>query len=263
MGTLLRVDPAGGCFTVAGRRRPSSAARSRADGHGARRRRRPPTTRSTRRRRRAPAATTAGADDDHGRVGRGLPDHRAATTSGSTTRSCRSPVARERRPGRSPAASSARRRGDARQRRHRDRAGERLVRRRSPASPAGSQNLKVTYRARTAPTRRHDAARPSRPTCRSRPSRSATGRSPGRPAARPRHRRGWVTLPAPPAQPQAVGSTEVSSTWTLPGSAATYIGTGTYEGQVRVLVHTQRWTARRPTPFSTWGNFMRLVYDAP
>jgi hypothetical protein len=74
---------------------------------------------------------------------------------------------------------------------------------------------------------------------------------------------GWVTLPAPPAQPQAVGSTDLSSTWALPGSADAYIGTGAYKGQVRVLVHTQRWTAPSPTTFSTWGNFMKIVYDAP
>jgi hypothetical protein len=74
---------------------------------------------------------------------------------------------------------------------------------------------------------------------------------------------GWVTLPAPPAQPQAVGSTDVSSTWTLPGLANAHIGTGANTGQVRVLVHTQRWTAPSPTPFSTWGNFMQIVYDAP
>jgi hypothetical protein len=60
-----------------------------------------------------------------------------------------------------------------------------------------------------------------------------------------------------------VGSTDVSSTWTLPGSAAAYLGTGSYAGQVRVLVHTERWTAPSPATFSTWGNFMRLVYDAP
>jgi hypothetical protein len=75
---------------------------------------------------------------------------------------------------------------------------------------------------------------------------------------------GWVTLPAPPSQPQGVGSTpEVTSTWALPGSASAYIGTGANKGQVRVLVHTQRWTATNPTPFSTWGNLMKLVYDAP
>jgi FtsP/CotA-like multicopper oxidase with cupredoxin domain len=74
---------------------------------------------------------------------------------------------------------------------------------------------------------------------------------------------GWVTLPAPPAQPQSVGSTDVSSTWTLPGAGAAYVGTGTYKGQVRILVHTQRWTAPSPTAFSTWGNLMKIVYDAP
>jgi hypothetical protein len=73
---------------------------------------------------------------------------------------------------------------------------------------------------------------------------------------------GWVPLPAPQSQP--VGSTpEVSTTWTLPGPAGHYIGTGANNGQVRILVHTQRWTATSPTPFSTWGNFMQLVYDAP
>ena len=41
---------------------------------------------------------------------------------------------------------------------------------------------------------------------------------------------GWTTLPAPPTQPQAVGSTDVSSTWTLPGPASAYIGTGSYAG---------------------------------
>jgi hypothetical protein len=59
----------------------------------------------------------------------------------------------------------------------------------------------------------------------------------------------------------AVGQ-EAVSTWTLP-SAANYIGTGANKGQVRVLVHTQRWTASNPTPFSTWSNLMKLVYDAP
>ncbi len=72
---------------------------------------------------------------------------------------------------------------------------------------------------------------------------------------------GWVNLPPPQAQP--VGSTDVSTTWTLLGAADAYIGTGSYRGQVRVLVHTQRWTAPSPTTFSTWGSFMKLVYDAP
>jgi hypothetical protein len=74
---------------------------------------------------------------------------------------------------------------------------------------------------------------------------------------------GWVTLPAPPSQPQAVGSTDVSSTWTPAGLPSQYIGTGTYNGQVKVLIHTQRWTAPSPTAFSTWGNLLALTYDAP
>jgi hypothetical protein len=75
---------------------------------------------------------------------------------------------------------------------------------------------------------------------------------------------GWVTLPAPPAQPQNVGSTDVSSSWTaLAATAAKYIGTGSYAGQVRVLVHTQRFTGPSPTAFSTWGNLLALTYDAP
>jgi hypothetical protein len=74
---------------------------------------------------------------------------------------------------------------------------------------------------------------------------------------------GWVTLPAPPSQPQDVGSADVSSTWAPTGLASQYIGTGTYNGQVKVLIHTQRWTAPSPTAFSTWGNLLALTYDAP
>ena len=74
---------------------------------------------------------------------------------------------------------------------------------------------------------------------------------------------GWVTLPAPPTQPRSVGSTDVSSTWNLAGSASHYIGTGTYNGQVRVLVHTQRYTPTAPAAFSTWGNLLAITYDAP
>jgi hypothetical protein len=128
--------------------------------------------------------------------------------------------------------------------------------------PAGSQNLKVTYKGK-------NCANTSGPTCAALttnvpqqtvkicnwtvggPAGCATATSAG-----------WVTLPAP--QGQAVGSDpEVSTTWSLPGSASQYVGTGSYNGQVRVLVHTQRWTAPSPTPFSTWGNLMALTYDAP
>jgi FtsP/CotA-like multicopper oxidase with cupredoxin domain len=129
--------------------------------------------------------------------------------------------------------------------------------------PAGAQNLKVTYQGR-------NCATTTAPTCTALTTNlpqqtvkicdwtvaGATGCSTATSA-------GWVNLPAPPTQPQAVGSTEVSSTWTLPGSPAAYIGTGANRGQVRVLVHTQRWTPTAPAAFSTWGNLMALGYDAP
>jgi hypothetical protein len=69
---------------------------------------------------------------------------------------------------------------------------------------------------------------------------------------------GWVAL----GPPQGAGSADVGTTWTLPTSA-NYIGTGANAGQVRVLVHTQRWTAPAPAAFSTWGNLMKIGYDAP
>jgi len=130
--------------------------------------------------------------------------------------------------------------------------------------PAGSQNLKVTYKGK-------NCAGTSGTTCA-----ALTTNTPqqtvkvcnwtvaGAAGCATATSAGWVTLPPPPAQPQSVGSTpEVSSTWTLPGPAASYVGTGTYAGQVRVLVHTQRWTPTAPAPFSTWGNLMKIGYDAP
>jgi hypothetical protein len=56
---------------------------------------------------------------------------------------------------------------------------------------------------------------------------------------------------------------DLTSTWTLPGSAANYIGTGANAGKVRVLVHTQRWTTSNPTTFATWADLFKIVYDAP
>jgi hypothetical protein len=69
------------------------------------------------------------------------------------------------------------------------------------------------------------------------------------------------SAPAAHASAAAVGQESVSN-WSLP-SGGHYIGTGANKGQVRVLVHTQRWTAPNPTAFSSWGNLMKLVYDAP
>jgi hypothetical protein len=136
--------------------------------------------------------------------------------------------------------------------------------------PTGSQNLKVTYQGK-------NCGDTTSATCTALTTNlpqqtvkicdwtiaGATGCSTATSA-------GWVTLPAGgtgPAQPQSVGSVEPApSTWTLPTSATSpshYIGTGANKGQVRVLVHNQRWTAPNPTAFSTWGNFMQIVYDAP
>jgi FtsP/CotA-like multicopper oxidase with cupredoxin domain len=77
---------------------------------------------------------------------------------------------------------------------------------------------------------------------------------------------GWVTLPAPPTNPAAIGSADVTSTWTLPGPTAAYLGTGSYSGQVRVLVYLTRYTGSTATPalpVSSWGDLMKIVYDAP
>ena len=72
---------------------------------------------------------------------------------------------------------------------------------------------------------------------------------------------GWMLLTG--AQSQPVGSTDVTTTWTMPGPDVNYVGTGPNSGEVRVLVHTERWSPPSPNAFSTWGNLMRLVYDAP
>jgi multicopper oxidase len=129
--------------------------------------------------------------------------------------------------------------------------------------PAGARNLKVTYKGANCNTT-------TSATCTSFPSnipqqtvKICNWTVAGAAGCATATSSGWVTLPAPPAQPRTVGSSDVSSTWTLPGLASAYIGTGQNKGQVRILVHTQRWTPTSPTPFSTWGNFMKLVYDAP
>ena len=126
--------------------------------------------------------------------------------------------------------------------------------------PAGSANLKVTYKGK-------NCANTTGTTCT-----AFSGTAPqqtvkicdwtvsGAAGCSSATSNGWITLPAPPAQPQAVGSTDVSSTWTLPGSGSAYIGTGTHKGEVRVLVHTE---GTSPSTFSTWGNLMKIVYDAP
>ena len=129
--------------------------------------------------------------------------------------------------------------------------------------PAGAQNLKVTYKG-------ENCGSTVATTCTAIPSnlpqqtvKICNWTIAGAAGCATATSSGWVTLPAPPAQPQSVGSSDVTSTWTLPGPASAYIGTGANSGQVRVLVHTQRWTSPNPGTFSTWGNLMALVYDAP
>jgi FtsP/CotA-like multicopper oxidase with cupredoxin domain len=129
--------------------------------------------------------------------------------------------------------------------------------------PPGAENLKVTYKGAncattTAATCTAITANPPQQTVKicNWTIAGTTGCSSATSA-------GWVTLPSPPAQPQNAGSSDLSSTWSLPGPASAYVGTGSAAGQVRVLVHTQRYTSPAPAVFSTWGNLMALTYDAP
>jgi len=129
--------------------------------------------------------------------------------------------------------------------------------------PSGAQNLKVTYKGKncTGTTATCGALTTNLPQQTVKICNWTVGGAAG--CSTPTSL-GWTTLPGLPAQPQSVGSTpEVSSTWTVPGLASNYVGTGSYAGQVRILVHDQRWTGTAPALFSTWGNFMKIVYDAP
>jgi hypothetical protein len=128
---------------------------------------------------------------------------------------------------------------------------------------AGSQNLKITYVGKNCANASGSSCTAIAAPIPSQTLKICDWTISGAAGCATQTSNGWVTLPVPPSQPQSVGSTDVSSTWTLPGSGANYIGTGTYAGQVRVLVDTTRWTAPNPTPFSTWGNLMQLTYDAP
>jgi hypothetical protein len=129
--------------------------------------------------------------------------------------------------------------------------------------PAGSQNLKVLYEGKNCTGTTGTTCAPLTTNLPQQTVKVCNWTTGGAAGCSTATSAGWTTLPAPPAQPQAVGSTDVSSTWTLPGSADAYIGTGSYKGQVRVLVHTQRYTPTAPVAFSTWGDLMKIVYDAP
>jgi hypothetical protein len=129
--------------------------------------------------------------------------------------------------------------------------------------PAGSENLKVQYKGRNCATTTATSCTALTSNLPQQTVKICNWTIAGVTGCSTPSSSGWVTVPAPPAQPQNVGSTELNSTWTLPGSASAYIGTGANKGQVRVLVHTDRYTAPAPGTFSTWGNLMKLVYDAP
>jgi len=129
--------------------------------------------------------------------------------------------------------------------------------------PAGAANLKVTYKGKNCGTTTGTTCAALTTNVPQQTVQICNWTIAGAAGCSTATSAGWVTLPPPPAQPQGVGSADVSSTWTLPGSGSAYIGTGANAGQVRVLVHTQRWTAPSPAAFSTWGNLMKIVYDAP
>jgi hypothetical protein len=129
--------------------------------------------------------------------------------------------------------------------------------------PAGAANLKVTYKGKNCQNTTGTACVALTGTAPQQTVQICNWTTAGAAGCSSGTSAGWVTLPPPPAQPQGVGSTEVSSTWTVPGPGSAYIGTGAHKGEVRVLVHTQRWTGTSPAAFSTWGNLMKIVYDAP
>src|SRR5215468_657824 len=116
------------------------------------------------------------------------------------------------------------------------------------AVPAGSRNLKVTYKGENCGSTLATTCAPIASNQPQQTVKICNWTAPGAAGCNTAASPGWVTLPAPQAIP--VGSTDVQTAWTPTGAASQYIGTGTYNGQVKVLVHTQRWTATNPTTFS-------------
>ena len=267
MGTLLRVDPPGGCFTL--RRRPprwsaacSRAARSACRARRARRRQllpgQPETTTTHDRRRPADGRCA------HGRVAsnrasrprpllrpdrqRGHAGHRRLRERTTWTVDSRGQL------GTAAAAHAPER--------HADRSGHRLVRellrrrgrRAEPEGDLQGQELRQ-------PTGAACAALTTNLAAADRQDLRLDDR--GRTAARPRPRAGWVTLPAPQASRGRSGSTEVSTTWTVPGPSAALSSAPARTTGRCSCSSTPALDGDGPTPFSTWGNLMKLVYDAP
>ncbi|WP_426594681.1 multicopper oxidase domain-containing protein [Cellulomonas sp. McL0617] len=126
--------------------------------------------------------------------------------------------------------------------------------------PAGAQNLAVTYKGANCATTTASSCSSLTTNLPQQTVKICNWTVGGAAGCATSTSAGWVTLSAPPLP---VGSTDVSSSWALPNPAAAYIGTGANAGQIRVLVHSQRYTAPSPTAFSTWGNLLKVVYDAP
>jgi hypothetical protein len=109
--------------------------------------------------------------------------------------------------------------------------------------PAGAQNLKVTYTGKNS-----NAASPN-----------ADVSIPTRLYIWNWTTSAWVLV----AGPQTTGTIPVSFTdVAVPGSAADFIGKGSFKGQVRVRTQSQRSTGAGPAFFAS-GNLMKIVYDAP
>src|SRR6516162_6350504 len=98
--------------------------------------------------------------------------------------------------------------------------------------PAGSANLKVTYEGKNCQNTTGTSCTTITGTAPQQTVKICDWTVSGAAGCSSATSNGWVTLPAPPLNPQAVGSTEVSSTWTLPGSGSAYIGTGAHKGEV-------------------------------
>jgi hypothetical protein len=124
--------------------------------------------------------------------------------------------------------------------------------------PAGAGSLKVTYEGEScAVTTGTTCTAPSGATplqtiqiCKWSVAGSAGCAAPGG--------AGWVTLNSQP-----VGASDVTATLSPPGAADQYVGTGSVKGQLRVLVTLTHYTAPSPTPVAGWGDLMKIVYDAP
>jgi hypothetical protein len=124
--------------------------------------------------------------------------------------------------------------------------------------PASPRNLRVTYAGRSCATSGTTCTAPPSPVSVSLQVCNWVTAPTGCVATKPA---GWepATATLTPS-----GTSDVTVTLTTTGAVPQYVGKSAAKGQVRVLVHSQAWSAP-PTPgaFSTWGNSMQLTYDAP